>query len=168
MSIAHCLNRLSENERRRVLTNCCAADRWVNGMLGRLPADHDEAVLASAEDVWWSLDRDDWLEAFAAHPMIGEATSLLANYSETKQWAEGEQSGAAEADAVTLRALAEGNLEYKRLFGYIFIVCATGKSAGEMLKILQARLKNSADDEIRIAAAQQLQITQLRLRKLAE
>lgn len=132
---------------------------------GRPFADED-ALLAAARRAWGTLDRADWLEAFAAHPKIGDLQSLAEKYPSTARWAAGEQAGAAQAAQSTLEALASRNQAYAARFGYIFIVCATGKSAEEMLAILEKRLANRPEDEILIAAAQQEKITEIRLRKL--
>ena len=116
--------------------------------------------------VWWSLPPADWLEAFRSHPKIGEKKAATAIAAEAQQWAEDEQSETRDAAAATIFELAELNSAYEKKFGYIFIVCAAGKSSEEMLAILHNRLNNDPDDELRIAAAEQAQITQLRLRKL--
>jgi len=166
MSAIDYLNGLSDADRRVALTECCAAGRWVDGLLARLPIASEADLLNSAAEVWWSLAREDWLEAFAAHPQIGDVSSLREKYAGTRSWAAAEQSDAAGADAATLQALAEGNAAYERRFGYIFIVCATGKSAAEMLDLLNERIGNSSADELPIAAAEQLRITHIRLQKL--
>lgn len=131
---------------------------------GRPFQDTHELMLA-ADHVWWSLDAPDWLEAFSAHPKIGEKKAQPAP-SASSRWSEQEQSGAAQASQETLAALLQANHDYERRFGYIFIVCATGKSAEEMLALLQERLKNEPDTELRIAAEEQRRIMNLRLEKL--
>jgi OHCU decarboxylase len=136
-------------------------------MLAARPFASDQSVEASAAEIAKQLCRDDWLQAFAAHPRIGDADSLREKYSSTKQWASGEQSGIAEANDATIQELAQLNNDYVEKFGYIFIVCATGKSADEMLAILRDRLPNHPDAELLIAAQEQQKITLLRLRKLA-
>jgi allantoinase len=148
------------------LLKCCASSRWVGVILAARPFADDAALLEAAARYWWELDRDDWLEAFAAHPKIGDIDSLRAKFANTRQWAGGEQAGVAEASEVVLQRLAKLNDEYEKKFGYIFIVCATGRSADEMLAILESRLPNDADTEIKIAAGEQLKITELRLQKL--
>ena len=119
-----------------------------------------EAMAETADAVWRSLDRADWLEAFAAHPKIGAGTAGAPG------WSDDEQAGVAGAAEQTRRRLAEANRDYEARFGYIFIVCATGRTAGEMLALLEARLRHDAGEELRIAAEEQRQITRLRLRKL--
>ena len=108
----------------------------------------------------------DWREAFAHHPKIGDVESLRRKFASTSVWTAGEQSGVVGAEEAVLTALAEGNAAYEARFGYIFIVCATGKSAGEMLEILQTRLLSGPRTELRVAAEEQKKITRLRLEKL--
>jgi 2-oxo-4-hydroxy-4-carboxy-5-ureidoimidazoline decarboxylase len=117
-------------------------------------------LLKAASEVWWRLDRSDWLEAFQAHPQIGERKQTA------HVWAAREQSGMDRAGVAVTSAMEEGNREYQAKFGYIFIVCATGKSADEMLSALRSRLLHQPDDELRVAAEEQNKITCLRLEKL--
>ena len=119
-----------------------------------------------ADAVWNGLTDEDWKEAFAQHPKIGDIKSLRKKYQNTAALASKEQSGVASASERTLKALAEGNNLYEAKFGYIFIVCATGKSADEMLALLNGRLSNIPSQEIKIAAQEQAKITRLRLEKL--
>jgi OHCU decarboxylase len=166
MSLAEHLNQLDDAELESSLTKCCAARAWVAAMAGQRPFADDEAVLQAATSIWWKLAEHDWLEAFAAHPQIGDLASLRARFADTRAWAGGEQAGVAVAADETLQQLAELNREYLARFGYIFIVCATGKSADEMLVILRQRLASAPQAELPIAAGEQLKITLLRLRKL--
>jgi allantoinase len=167
MRLAMCINDGDYNRARNELLKCCASTRWVEVMLAARPFADDSAILQAAGKYWWGLDRDDWLEAFAAHPKIGDVNSLRAKFANTRQWAGNEQSGVAAASEATLQRLAKLNDEYLAKFGYIFIIYATGKSADEMLAILESRLPNDAEAELKIAAGEQLKITELRLRKLA-
>lgn len=144
----------------KILQECCGASRWVLAMVNRRPFGSREAVLAAADEIWTSLDGDDWREAFAYHPRIGERT--------TSAVAAKEQSGVTDATNLVRQALAEANRDYEERFGYIYIVCATGKSAEEMLAIAQARLQNDPDTELKVAAEEQRKITRLRLQKLLE
>jgi 2-oxo-4-hydroxy-4-carboxy-5-ureidoimidazoline decarboxylase len=163
------LSRLNEwpvGEAREELRRCCGASRWVDAMTTRRPFRDREALLVVADEVWWGLEESDWREAFAHHPKIGDADALRSRFASTRQWAAGEQAGAGTATEETLIALAAGNRAYEHRFGYIFIVCASGKSADEMLSLLRARLPNDPRDEIRIAAAEQARITRIRLEKL--
>ena len=118
----------------------------------------DGDVFAAAGRIWWSLERADWLEAFGAHPKIGENSD--------SKWSQQEQAGASGASNGILTELRNANLAYAQKFGYIFIVCATGKTAEEMLALLKHRMGNDPESELRIAAAEQLRIANLRLEKL--
>jgi 2-oxo-4-hydroxy-4-carboxy-5-ureidoimidazoline decarboxylase len=108
------------------------------------------------------------LEAFSAHPKIGDINSLRAKYSATRDWSKGEQSGVDSAQEAVLEGLARGNADYEKRFGHIFIVCATGKTAAEMLDILQGRIGNDSAEELKIAAHEQSKITKIRLEKLCQ
>lgn len=165
-SAAGFLNGLTGDESRAALAKCCASRAWVAGMLAKRPFESDDELVSMATSVWWSLSPESWLEAFAAHPMIGDLEGLRAKYANTKDWTGSEQAGVKVADESTLRRLAEANEEYRDKFGYIFIVCASGKTAEEMLAMLEERLTNNPAIELPLAAAEQLKITQLRLQKL--
>lgn len=167
VGVAKNLNELDESAAHQALENCCAAPAWISAMLTRRPFANDEDVTQAATSIWNSLPRDEWLAAFAAHPQIGDVNSLKKKYASTATWASNEQASVARASDDTLHELARYNQEYEAKFGYIFIVCATGKSAAEMLAILKSRMGNTADEELRIAAAEQLKITLLRLQKLS-
>lgn len=132
------------------------------------PFADDEALLAACNDIAGTLSESDWLEAFAAHPLIGDVDSLREKYAATKPLAAGEQAGVDAASDATLSELAALNQTYLARFGFIFIVFATGKTADEMLAILKSRIDDSREQEIANAAAEQLKITQLRLRKLQD
>ena len=125
-------------------------------------------LLDTADHIWWSLDPRDWLEAFQSHPKIGEKKAASAVAVAAQRWSEDEQSGIRNSAQETIAALAKLNRMYEEKFGFIFIVCATGKSSEEMLSNLRRRLNNDPDEELRIAAAEQAKITQLRLRKLID
>ncbi len=168
MPIAAKLNDLPDGDARTVLSNCCAAEKWVNGMLAARPFADDNAVFAASESIAATLTKPDWLEAFAAHPLIGDVDSLRKKYAATKQLAAGEQSGVDAASEATLRELAALNQAYLARCGFIFIVFATGKTADEMLAILKSRINNSREEELANAAAEQLKITRLRLTKLQD
>jgi OHCU decarboxylase len=160
------LNGLSEPEARKVLLRCCGAARWAEQMSARLPFAGETELLADAVEVWQGLTREDWLEAFAAHPKIGDLEALRLKFAPAAPWSAEEQGGVTGAPPATLQALAEGNRQYEARFGHIFIVCATGKSAGEMLALLRERLANTPEAELRVAAAEQEKITRLRLQRL--
>jgi 2-oxo-4-hydroxy-4-carboxy-5-ureidoimidazoline decarboxylase len=159
---------------------CCGSRAWADEMVARRPLPDEAALLAAADETWRSLAESDWLEAFRSHPRIGESKigeskigELKAGESQVPRaalhqsaaWSEQEQRGVADAGDSVKSALAEGNREYERRFSRIFIVCATGKSPEEILKILQRRLKNDERSEFQEATEQQRQITQIRLRK---
>ncbi|MCA9540980.1 MAG: allantoicase [Myxococcales bacterium] len=164
--VAH-LNGLSADEARAALTRCCGARRFVEGLLAARPFASRTHLFGDAERVWWHLGDADWLEAFGHHPRIGaDVEALRAKFAATADWSAGEQAGVASADEAVLQALADGNRAYEARFGYIFIVCATGKSAAEMLALLRARLDADPPAELRVAAGEQARITRLRLEKL--
>jgi 2-oxo-4-hydroxy-4-carboxy-5-ureidoimidazoline decarboxylase len=153
-------------EKKKLLQSCCGSTTWVNNMLAALPAEDLVDLLEMAEEQWYACHETDWREAFSHHPQIGDIDSLKEKFAGTAQWAEGEQSSIKQASEQTLEQLAEGNQVYKERFGYIFIVFATGKSAEEMLHLLNQRLYNNPDVEIQIAMEEQLKITKQRLEKL--
>jgi len=160
------LNSLPSRGAERELLKCCGSNNWARLMVAERPFLSLNKLLDSADQIWWSLEPRDWLEAFHSHPKIGEKKAAAATAAEAQRWSEDEQSGTRNAAPETMAALAELNREYEEKFGYIFIVCASGKSSEEMLRILRQRLGNELDEELRSAAAEQAQITQLRLRKL--
>ena len=164
----HDFNILPKDQLIAELTKCCGSSAWVQKMLAFIPADDMVELLEDAEEQWWKCNESDWREAFTHHPRIGDVESLTKKFASTAQWASGEQSGVQAASRETLEALAEGNRLYEEKFGYIFIVCATGKSADEMLELLRARLPNKPEDEIQIAADEQNKITKIRIEKLLE
>ena len=144
----------------------CGSKRWADEMRKRRPFSSVEEVYVTAEEIWFSLNEKDWKQAFGCHPRIGNINVLRKKYQSTAAMASSEQSGVAVASEQTIQALAKGNELYEVKFGYIFIVCATGKSADEMLALLNARLSNFPNNEIEIAAQEQAKITRLRLEKL--
>lgn len=127
-----------------------------------------EDLLTKAENVWWSLNHADWLEAFSSHPKIGEKKAAASVSIDAKKWSEQEQSSLNYLASDIRQELAHLNHEYEQKFGYIYIVCATGKSPEEMLSILKHRMDNAPAEELRVAAAEQAKITELRLKKLLE
>jgi len=154
--VARRLNTLVPSRAEAELLRCCGSSEWVREMLASRPFGND--VAAAAESIWWELDPPDWLEAFAAHPRIGEQSTV--------RWSRQEQSGASSTSADAMRALAELNQAYEKRFGFRYIVCATDRSAEEMVTIGQQRLQNDVDQELRVAAEEQLKITHIRLMKL--
>jgi 2-oxo-4-hydroxy-4-carboxy-5-ureidoimidazoline decarboxylase len=147
-----------------VLLDCCGATRWTKQVTAQRPFGSANALHAAADAAWQKMDRDAILEAFSHHPRIGQKT---ATGSEShRRWSEGEQTGVRIAAEDVKSRLAQGNSTYYEKFGYIFIVCATGKTADEMLALLEQRLQNDAARELPIAAEQQRLIMRLRLEKL--
>ena len=153
------LNSLDVGTRREALGRCCGAGGWLDRMEELFPAESVEALYAAAEKAWSECSAEDGLEAFSHHPRIGEQQLR-------DKWASGEQSGVNQALESVLQGLAAGNAAYEKKFGYIFLVCATGKSAEEMLLLLRERLNHGPEEEIRIAMGEQGKITRLRLEKL--
>ncbi|MCC3153842.1 2-oxo-4-hydroxy-4-carboxy-5-ureidoimidazoline decarboxylase [Hymenobacter sp. BT770] len=161
------LNQLNKPALTEALHKCCGSTAWVENMVAIFPVADAETLMDQANTQWNKLSEADWREAFTHHPKIGgDVAALREKFASTSTWAEGEQASVKQASQETLEALAAGNTEYEKKFGYIFIVCATGKSAEEMLALLQARLSNKPEDEILIAAGEQNKITRLRLEKL--
>jgi 2-oxo-4-hydroxy-4-carboxy-5-ureidoimidazoline decarboxylase len=151
-------NSLDDAEKTAALRHCCGSQAWVHRMLAGFPYADESSLLAAASQNWRQCEPADWLEAFGHHPKIGAATA--------DRTAAAEQSGVATTTTDILQRLAAGNRQYEGQFGYIYIVCATGKSASEMLAILESRLGNDPDTELPIAMAEQEKITLLRLQKL--
>ena len=160
------LDALPEPEAALLLESCCGSRAWVRGMLARLPFGTLDALLAAADDVWWSLDHDDWLEAFSHHPRIGERAAAASPGERARGWSADEQRGVTASPEEMREALAVGNEEYERRFGHIYLVSAAGRSAGELLTLLHQRLTNDPAAEMRIAAGEQAKITALRLKKI--
>jgi len=156
--LAEHLNALDDGAARDALARCCGARRWVDGMIDARPFANDRALLDAADRVWWALDRADWLEAFAGHPRIGERGG--------DERSRGEQGGMDGAAAATRWALAEGNRAYERRFGHVFLICATGRGADDMLGELRQRLESDPARELQVAAGEQAKITRIRLEKL--
>jgi OHCU decarboxylase len=162
------LNALAPQACRAELLKCCGSERWAERMAAARPFDDINSMLESADKIWWELDAKDWLEAFSHHPKIGEKKAAVVQSVEAARWSEQEQSAARTVEEETRAELLALNRAYEERFGFIFIVCATGKTGEEMLSLLRERLHNDKDTELRIAAEEQRRITHLRLRKLLE
>ena len=160
------LNKLNTKEATAEFSKCCGSTVWVNKMIDSRPFADRQQLCEIAEKKWLECSEKDWLEAFTHHPKIGDLKSLEKKFSATKEWAGGEQAGVNRAAGATLIKLADGNNDYEKKFGFIFIVCATGKSADEMLALLKTRLSNDRNTELKIAMREQNKITRLRLGKL--
>ena len=159
------LNQGDREYARIELLKCCGSNKWVNNILAARPFSSAAHLNIQAEKIWLELDKDDYMEAFAAHPKIGEREDPE-KAKNTETWTRKEQAGLINASYMVKQELEKYNREYVKKFGYIFIVCATGKSAEEMLDLLRQRLKNNPLIEIRIAAWEQNKITNLRLKKM--
>lgn len=162
------LNDLSPEEAKATFLHCCGSTRWSEIMTDERPFVTLENLFTAAEENWFALSAADQLEAFAAHPKIGDTPQTSESTSRSADWSTGEQSGVSDADDAVRAELAEVNRLYHEKFGFIFIVCATGKSAREMLAIAKARIRNSVQTELALAAEEQNKITRLRLDKFLE
>lgn len=160
------INSIQSEKLYEALETCCGAEYWVRQMVSKVPYKSKKELFDWADYIWENAGKSNWLEAFTHHPKIGDIDSLKKKFINTKKWAANEQSGVQLADREILKALAEANVTYEVKFGYIFIICATGKSATEMLDLLNKRLSNSKEEEILIAMKEQQKITKIRLEKL--
>jgi 2-oxo-4-hydroxy-4-carboxy-5-ureidoimidazoline decarboxylase len=158
-------NRLSAEEAAREILPCCGSEAWARAVVVRRPLDDDTSLLAASDETWRSLGVSDWMEAFSKHPRIGERKAPPAASKQSAAWSAQEQWNVADAGESVQLALAEGNRDYERRFDRVFIVCATGKSASEILEILRRRLRNDDSTELREAAEEQRKITDIRLKK---
>ena len=160
------INKLAKESLQTALLKCCASVNWASQLAACQPFKNKENFFFQAKNIWFEkCGKEDWLEAFKAHPKIGDIDSLAKKYASSKNWSSKEQAGVESASMKTLKALAEGNKKYEEKYGYIFIVCATGKSAAEMRDILNNRLFNDPEKEIMIAMQEQYNITEIRLNK---
>lgn len=167
MSVVTWLNGLPPDECVDVFMRCCGSSKWAHEMAASRPFADIEAVHHHADVHWALVTRDDVMEAFSHHPKIGASMeSLREKFAKTATWSAGEQQAVGQADEAVLERLRDGNVAYEARFGYIFIVCATGKTAAQMLELLEARLSNAPDDEFAIAKGEQAKITHLRIDKL--
>lgn len=160
------LNALPAGEASQEFLKCCGSKRWAEAMTARRPYESIEELTRTANEIWWSLEQSDWLEAFRSHPKIGEKKAAKTVSEEAQKWSGQEQAAVQAASQQTLDSLAKLNHDYEGRFGFIFIVCATGKSAGEMVALLRERLQNDIETELPVAAAEQAKITEIRLKKL--
>ena len=157
------INQASTSEAESIFRDCCGSARWASSMAAARPFDSENELMNTAADMWNDLLAEDWLEAFAAHPKIGETKATKTQFA---QWSAGEQAGMSSANDLLKQELAAANREYHDKFGFIFIVCATGKTAGEMLELCRTRFDNDRETEITIAAKEQEKITEIRIKKL--
>lgn len=160
------INELPAGKASQEFLKCCGSKRWAETMAQHRPFNSVEELTRAASEIWWTLKHDDWLEAFRSHPKIGEKKAAESVSSQSQQWSGQEQSGMHDAGKDTIDSLAQLNREYEEKFGFIFIVCASGKPAAEMLSLLRQRIENDPETELPVAAAEQAKITELRLKKL--
>ena len=161
------INEANNDESEWMFRDCCGSGKWARLMSAARPFASEDALIDTAAAIWNALQTEDWLEAFEAHPMIGETNATPAQQARSAAWSTGEQAGVNAADELLKRDLASANRAYHEKFGFIFIVCATGKSAAEMLELCRSRLANDRETEITNAAAEQQKITEIRLKKLS-
>ena len=153
-------NRLDIERVKAILFQCCGSSAWVEQMASCLPFVTEKELLEKASQIWYEqCSEADWKASFEHHPKIGDINSLK------EKFASKEQASIEQADDTTIQNLAKANEEYFSKNGFIFIVCATGKSASEMLRLLNDRLSNSPGEEVRIAMGEQAKITVIRLKK---
>lgn len=160
------LSQLSDDALRASLTACCGASHWVEATLASRPWADAATLLAAAERAWQGLTRTQLAEAVAHHPRLGESRAAATLSAQASAWSAGEQAGTRDADATTRAALAQGNRDYEARFGHTFILCASGRSAGEMLAALEARMHHDPATELDVTAIELWKITRLRLEKL--
>ncbi|MEH6394312.1 2-oxo-4-hydroxy-4-carboxy-5-ureidoimidazoline decarboxylase [Pseudoalteromonas sp.] len=160
------LNTLTETQAKQALTHCCAAPNWVAGMLKALPFKNKQQMFECAQNVWENLSEPDYLAAFEGHPQIGDLSTLGKKYAATAQKASHEQAGMSQANEQTLQTMIALNKQYLTKFGFIFIVCASGKTAEQMLSLIEQRINNTRMTELHIAADEQAKITKIRLEAL--
>lgn len=144
---------------------CCGSKSWAQCLANRRPIATEVLLVASSNEIWRNLSRSAWLEAFDSHPRIGESADKAPVVAGAAAWSQQEQSNVSTADRTVKANLVAANRAYEEKFGHIFIVCATGKSAAEILAILHRRMQNDTNAELQEAAEEQRQITQLRLQK---
>ena len=159
------INAMSEAAARDALLKCCGSTQWVSSMVQARPFDSEAQLFEQSDAVWFALPESEWLDAFGHHPRIGES-QLREKFASTADWSAGEQAGVASASEDVIQGLAEGNDAYFEKFGFVFLICATGKSAAEMLEALRLRLPNDRQQELENAAREHSAITKIRLEKI--
>jgi 2-oxo-4-hydroxy-4-carboxy-5-ureidoimidazoline decarboxylase len=154
------LNAMAPTDAADAFWRCCSSVRWAGMMSTLRPFKNESELYQAADSVWWELSSPDWLEAFSHHPKIGERSK--------DAWASQEQAGAKDASQRIKDELAKWNTEYEKRFGFVFLICATGKQAGEMLAQMEKRMNNEPAAELKVAAGEQAKITRLRLERLLD
>jgi len=160
------LNNMPDPVACQAFYKCCASLVWARHLSDNRPFISEAKMLEAASELWWNLDESEWLAAFSGHPRIGGIDTLRARFDSTRSWSQNEQSGMESAPEAVLEALAIGNRHYEKKFGFIFIVCATGRTAPELLTLLESRLRNNREVELNTAVSEQEKITMIRLKKL--
>ena len=158
-------NQLNDEEAVREILACCGAQAWARAVAAHRPFQDELSLIQVSDEVWAGMGTRDWMEAFSKHPRIGERKSPQLVAAQSARWSAQEQEKVASASEAVQLALAEGNRQYEGRFNHVFIVCATGKTATEVLEILRRRLENDETTELREAAEEQRKITNIRLRK---
>ncbi len=162
------LNHLPQPEARAAFERCCGANRWISSMMVLRPYRDRQALLTASDRAFDQLTSTDWIEAFRHHPRIGEVPGTLSRLSPAADWAGNEQRGATDVSEATRAALVRRNRDYEARYGFIFIICATGKTGDQMLAELEKRMSNDPETELEVAADEQKKITALRIAKLLE
>ncbi len=157
------LNRATPPEAITALLACCASEAWAEGMASRRPFADEDHLLTAASDVWWTLGEEDWLQAFAAHPRIGERPEGDDRHA---AWSRAEQAGVDDATEAARAAIAECNRAYEARFGHVYLVAASGRTIEQLLDLCRTRLASEPDEEFLTAANEQATITEQRLRRL--
>jgi OHCU decarboxylase len=160
------INQAGKAEAESQFRDCCGSTKWASLMASARPFATSDELINTATAIWNEMEPADRLEAFKAHPMIGETKAAPAQQARSAKWSAGEQAGVSSADELLKNELGAANRAYYEKFGFIFIVCATGKTAAEMLELCRERLVNNRETEIMIAAGEQEKITEIRLMKL--
>jgi 2-oxo-4-hydroxy-4-carboxy-5-ureidoimidazoline decarboxylase len=160
------INNLNTESAHHLFMQCCTSERWIENIVTGRPYVDAQSLHQAADQYWDQMAEHDYLQAFEGHPKIGDVNSLKAKYANTKALASGEQAGANQANDQLVIDLKALNRAYEEKYGFIFIVCASGKSAKDMLDLLRARLKNTRHRELEIASEEQRKIFHLRLEKI--
>ena len=160
------LNTMPEAEAVTALLDCCASREWARRVVAARPFRDRQALFDTADRMWLGLARSDWMEAFRAHPRIGESKGPTEASARQRSWSKGEQERSARADDALRAELASLNDEYEAMFGFIFIICAAGLGTKQIINAMLDRMRNDGGTELRVAAGEQAKITRLRLEKL--
>jgi 2-oxo-4-hydroxy-4-carboxy-5-ureidoimidazoline decarboxylase len=155
-------NQLSDEEAALEMLDCCGSQTWAWELAHNRPIEDEASLVAASDQIWNRLSVQDWLQAFSKHPRMGERKAPQQVSARSASWSAQEQGN---VDAAAQSALLQANREYEQRFGRVFIVCATGKSAQEILEMLHQRLRNDDETELRAAAEEQRNITNIRLNK---